>query len=404
MKLHIRLGLFVSFLILIISTSIGIFSINSSYRNQLAILDKNISDVINKVSKSQENPLSLSTYLADESSLNFSLAYITPDLDFISLYEGEYQINNLARNDILNNSTKEAITVDQVRYRTYEFSKGDYLLFYFPLFDTNQARDTNIIYLVIFTILITSAAILISFWMFKKDSELNSVANSLKKNQERMKEFIGDASHELKTPLTIIKGYFELLEKSKYDSNKIQTYNSRIQSEIVRMQEIINNLLLIAELDDPLTQEPTVANISELLEKYVVDLKNLHPDRQVKIKIDKNIFVQTSEYYLDQLLSNLFSNLVRYTPANSIVEIELERKSKKVILILEDAGTGLPDYFYSSGIQAFNRFDKSRSRESGGSGLGMTIIHKIVANHKGSIKLDKSKYGGLKTIIELPEV
>lgn len=225
------------------------FSINSSYRNQIQILDKNITNIIKKISTSKENPLSLSTYLADESSLKFSVSYITPELNFISLYEGEYENSEISSTDVLKIQLK-ASTFEQVRYRAFEFSPGEYLLFYFPLFEINKVREANILYLFLFTALITATSILISFWVFKKDSEINSVANSLKINQEHMREFIGDASHELKTPLTIIKGYFELLERNIDDSNKAKSYNSRIRSEIIRMQNIINDLLLIAELDE----------------------------------------------------------------------------------------------------------------------------------------------------------
>ena len=147
MKLHLRLSLYVSLLILLCSTSIGFFSINSSYRNQIQILDKNITNIIKKISTSKENPLSLSTYLADESSLKFSVSYITPELNFISLYEGEYENSEISSTDVLKNSIEKASTFEQVRYRAFEFSPGEYLLFYFPLFEINKVREANILYL-----------------------------------------------------------------------------------------------------------------------------------------------------------------------------------------------------------------------------------------------------------------
>ena len=403
MKLHLRLSLYVSLLILLCSTSIGFFSINSSYRNQIQILDKNITNIIKKISTSKENPLSLSTYLADESSLKFSVSYITPELNFISLYEGEYENSEISSTDVLKNSIEKASTFEQVRYRAFEFSPGEYLLFYFPLFEINKVREANILYLFLFTALITATSILISFWVFKKDSEINSVANSLKINQEHMREFIGDASHELKTPLTIIKGYFELLERNIDDSNKAKSYNSRIRSEIIRMQNIINDLLLIAELDEFKTTSESVTPISSLIEEQILDLQNLQSDRELTVRVDQSLNVQVPEFYVNQLLSNLFSNVIRYTPPDSKVEIFLGHNFDRVRLEIEDSGPGLPEMYYSDGIQAFKRFDKSRSRESGGSGLGMTIVHKIVDSYGGSVKLDKSKYGGLKVVIELPK-
>ena len=96
---------------------------------------------------------------------------------------------------------------------------------------------------------------------------------------------------------------------------------------------------------------------------------------------------------------NIFSNLKRHTPANSEVYIQLINNPDGVTFNIEDNGPGLPEEFYRQGIQAFQRFDKSRSRETGGSGLGMTIISKSVEKIGGKISLSKSKFGGLRITI-----
>jgi signal transduction histidine kinase len=131
------------------------------------------------------------------------------------------------------------------------------------------------------------------------------------------------------------------------------------------------------------------------------DLGNLQPSRVLKNNIAPEIYVRIKEFYLDQLFSNIFSNIIRYTPENSKVEVNLTHSSNQVQITIDDSGPGLPNEYYSDGIQAFSRFDKSRSRESGGSGLGMTIIHKIVNKNDGSVKLSLSKFGGLRMTITL---
>ena len=106
--------------------------------------------------------------------------------------------------------------------------------------------------------------------------------------------------------------------------------------------------------------------------------------------------IESNKKYLDQIFANIFSNLKRHTPSDSAVEITLKSDSGRIIFIIEDSGPGLPNEFYQDGIQAFQRFDKSRSRQTGGSGLGMTIIRNSIAKVGGKIDLSPSKSGGLK--------
>jgi signal transduction histidine kinase len=124
--------------------------------------------------------------------------------------------------------------------------------------------------------------------------------------------------------------------------------------------------------------------------------------RPIETRIEPGILVNISHNYAQQMLANVFSNLRRHTPEDSQVLIVLATAGNKAILTISDAGPGLPENVYKSGIQYFQRFDRSRSRESGGSGLGMTIMKRIIENSGGSIELGKSEFNGLKLEINLP--
>ena len=402
MKLQTRLSLLVSVIILITSISIGYFALSTSYRGQLKILDSTVSEVVKELSNSSDDPLSLSTYLADQSNQKFSVDYTFKDLDLIPLYESNIQLTNKPSEDQLNGALEQPISINDVRLRTFQISQDEYLLLYFSLSDLIKSRNNNINLLSLFTIIVILAAVILTTIVFRKDNQLNALVNSLEQNQIRMQEFIGDASHELRTPLTVIKGYFELLNNGEGDTGKKQGYIKRINSEILRMQEIINDLLFILEIDESVSSKNQISPISKLVQEQIFDLKNLQPLRRIESKLQPDLVVSMSKFHLEQLLANIFSNIKRHTPENSQVEVSLSKSGNQVVLVIEDAGSGLPSSFYQEGIQAFKRFDKSRSRQSGGSGLGMTIMDRLVRKNNGEIRLSASKFTGLKIQIILP--
>jgi two-component system OmpR family sensor kinase len=168
------------------------------------------------------------------------------------------------------------------------------------------------------------------------------------------------------------------------------------------MQSLINDLLLIAELEDQAPVAPEIINFSRDVSHLSNDLKTLQPMRPIEINIEPGILINISHNYAQQMLANIFSNLRRHTPEDSQVLISLVSSGNKAVMTISDAGSGLPEEVYKSGIQYFQRFDRSRSRESGGSGLGMTIMKRIIENAHGSIELKKSEFGGLKIVINLP--
>lgn len=383
-------------LILLTATAIGCFAIATSYSSQLNSSDQIIEGVIEELSTSNDNPLSLSTYLADISNLKFSVAYITEEYDLIPLHDGDSEISNSPKRAVVESALNKALNLDQSRIRAYQFSAGEYLLLYYSIEEINQTRSKNIELLIIFTALIVFISTLITLIIFRNDNELNLLVNLLRRNQQRIHEFIGDASHELRTPLTVIRGYFELLKKNKSDSNQNEVYQNRIESEIFRMQSIIDDLLFITELDDLNESDTSDSSISSQVQSMVDDLRFLQPKRKIISSIEPNLTMIIANSHLTQLLANISSNISRHTPQDSLVNIELFRFDGGIKLIIEDSGPGLPDYFYKNGIQAFQRFDKSRSRESGGSGLGMTIMEKIVKKYDGNISLTPSSYNGLK--------
>ena len=406
MKLQTRLTALVSAIIITISAAIGLFAISITESSEVSRIDSILSSAVNQLVDTQDDPLSLALLLADQSDLKFTVSYISAVRDVTSLNQSSGDLQGVPNDQDLLASLSGGVTLDtegENRIRTIELPDDEFLVLSVSLADIKTAKSQNIRYLFLFTLAMVLLGTAISNYLFRRDNQLNEVVNSLQKNQENMREFLGDASHELRTPLAVIKGYVEILTKNQTaDGAKTAEYYERVGHEIERMQSLINDLLLIAELEDQGPIAPEIINFSREVAHLSNDLKTLQPMRPMETKIEPGILVNISHNYAQQMLANIFANLRRHTPEDSQVLIILATAGNKAVLTISDAGPGLPEEVYKSGIQYFQRFDRSRSRESGGSGLGMTIMKRIIENAEGTITLRKSEFSGLEIEISLP--
>ena len=406
MRLQTRLTALVSAIIILISAAIGLFAISITENNEVGRVDSILNSAVNQLVITQDDPLSLALLLADQSDLKFTVSYISAAREITALNQSSGDLPGVPVDQDLSAALSEGITLKTDglnRIRAVELPDDEFLVLSVSLAEISAAKSQNVRYLFIFTLVMVLFGTAVSNYLFRRDNELNEVVNSLQKNQENMREFLGDASHELRTPLTVIKGYVELLGKNKAaEPARTAEYYERIAHEIERMQSLINDLLLIAELEDQAPIEPEIINFSREVAHLSNDLKTLQPSRPIETKIEPGILVNISHNYAQQMLANIFANLRRHTPEDSQVLIDLATAGNKAVLTISDAGSGLPEEVYKSGIQYFQRFDRSRSRESGGSGLGMTIMKRIIENANGSIELRQSQFGGLEIKITLP--
>jgi signal transduction histidine kinase len=210
---------------------------------------------------------------------------------------------------------------------------------------------------------------------------------------EVMQQFVGDASHELRTPLTVIKGYNELLTNPSINDEQRARAVERVRREIDRMDLLVADLLLSAEVREAPQHLNTRVELSALVESRVDEFRNDHPERDVSSELASGLAVRGREDLLERLLVNSFSNIVRHTQSDAAVRVTLRRDGSRAVLVVEDAGGGLPEYGVRP--QRFRRFDQSRSRETGGSGLGMSIMADIADGLGGSMATSASSLGGL---------
>lgn len=218
---------------------------------------------------------------------------------------------------------------------------------------------------------------------------------------QRMQAFLGDASHELRTPLTVIKGYLELLERDVTPEQRERAL-LRMRSEAARMQVLVNDLLLLAEIGGPAPERVEPVDLSALVLSLLDDLVVLQPERPVEADVLPDVEVLAVPEHLHRAVGNAFANVRRHTAADASVRVLLRWLDAGALLVIEDGGPGLSEDMYERGIAHFQRFDRSRSRATGGSGLGMSIIAAVMEELEGSVTLRRSELGGLRLEFRFP--
>ena len=222
-------------------------------------------------------------------------------------------------------------------------------------------------------------------------------------SERKMREFLGDASHELRTPLTVVRGYVDILFSGRpLSEEQRERAIRRLVSESKRMDVIISDLLLLAELGEVHVAVDDQVDLSRIVADHFTDLKMQEPDRNITIKVEPVLMVMGSAAHLERLVTNIKSNILRHTEPDVEVDVSLEKREGNIVLEVNDAGPGLPPSMYERSTAEFQRFDHARSLDGGGFGLGLSIIASIVHHHGGTLELSPSSLGGLQTRVVLP--
>ena len=208
-------------------------------------------------------------------------------------------------------------------------------------------------------------------------------------SEQRLRQFIADASHELRTPLATIRGYAELARHTELeDPDSLRDTLGKVESEAGRMSTLVDDLFLLARLDSgrPLTSHEV--DISRLLLEAVNDARIVAPDHRWQLQIpEEAITVTGDEQRLHQVITNLLSNAHRHTPPRTLVTVTLHAGNPTKIEV-HDNGPGIPADLQQTIFERFTRGDSARTRESGGAGLGMSLVAAIMHAHGGSAEVN----------------
>ncbi|MCI0776389.1 MAG: HAMP domain-containing histidine kinase [Chloroflexi bacterium] len=223
--------------------------------------------------------------------------------------------------------------------------------------------------------------------------------------KERLTDFIADASHELRTPIAAVLGYSELYRNGALLEKKdIDNAMRRIGTETSRMERLVADLLLLARLDQPQAMVPVPVNLAAVVRDAVTDSQAIDPDHPITVIGSDSVRVIGDEQRLTQVVANLLANARVHTPKGTQVTVTLREEDSRVILDVVDDGPGLPEKDADKLFERFYRIDSSRSRSSGGAGLGLAIVAAIVAAHDGTIEAANQEGHGARVTLTLPAV
>ncbi len=222
--------------------------------------------------------------------------------------------------------------------------------------------------------------------------------------QKTRASFVANASHELKTPLTVVNGYLEMLAD---DESLPASTRERIllaEKHANRMSDIVTDLLTLSRLENHEldTRKMTAIDIPTLLQNLCSDLKKRHQTHQLRLQIDTDFWLSGSENEIKSVCSNLCQNAIQHTPAGTTINITWLKTDGGIELSVSDDGPGITPQHLTHITERFYRVDSDHSRESGGTGLGLSIVKHIVQRHRGQLEIESTPGSGTRFTVRFP--
>lgn len=238
---------------------------------------------------------------------------------------------------------------------------------------------------------------------------INDLAANLSRINKQRVEFYANISHELQTPITYLKGYAKVLRKGLWKTEEEKDrYLTIIEEEANRLSYLVNDLFDLAKMDDgrfklKLEKVALEQLIKQVLQKTAY--RALEKGLSLRLESDSlpGLFVMADPLRMEQVLLNIVENAIRYTEEGEIV-ISVKSGAGQVQIIIKDTGKGIPKEEVAYLFERFYRVEKSRSREYGGTGLGLTIVKQLIELHRGTVSIDSEVGQGTIVTLSLPEV
>ncbi|WP_462185452.1 two-component system histidine kinase PnpS [Listeria monocytogenes] len=222
-------------------------------------------------------------------------------------------------------------------------------------------------------------------------------------------EFVTNVSHELKTPVTALKGFAEtLLDGAMYDEVLLKKFLTIIKEESDRLHRLIMDILALSRIEqNPVAENVELVDVDEVIEQSARTIFEMATEKNIRVTIPEktsaSVMIETDRDKLQQIVINLLSNAINYTPVDGKVEVKLIEQEAEVIIEVTDNGIGIPAKDIDRVFERFYRVDKARSRHSGGTGLGLSIVKHLVENYGGRIEVESQEEVGSTFRVTLPK-
>ncbi|ECJ9750614.1 cell wall metabolism sensor histidine kinase WalK [Listeria monocytogenes] len=223
-------------------------------------------------------------------------------------------------------------------------------------------------------------------------------------------EFVTNVSHELKTPVTALKGFAEtLLDGAMYDEVLLKKFLTIIKEESDRLHRLIMDILALSRIEqNPVAENVELVDVDEVIEQSARTIFEMATEKNIRVTIPEktsaSVMIETDRDKLQQIIINLLSNAINYTPVDGKVEVKLiEQEAEVIIIEVTDNGIGIPAKDIDRVFERFYRVDKARSRHSGGTGLGLSIVKHLVENCGGRIEVESQEEVGSTFRVTLPK-
>ena len=232
----------------------------------------------------------------------------------------------------------------------------------------------------------------------------NNMTQRLEEAVSKQNRFLSDVSHEIKTPVAVIKGYVNMIRRWGYSEPEVFNESvAAIDASVTDITDLINNLLLLDNLQNRrINADFKEVDIAELISKTAQTVRTLRPDRKVSVRLDRKRTAVCDEKLIAQVIRILVDNGLKYSPDGSPLDLEVRIDSKKCVIRVCDSGEGIEEEEIPKVFGRFYRVEKSRSKETGGSGLGLSIAADIMNLHGGVILLSNREPHGLCAEIRFP--
>ncbi len=236
-------------------------------------------------------------------------------------------------------------------------------------------------------------------------SERESTEEALRASERRMRRFVADVSHELRTPMAAISAYAELVDRgASQHPDDLDRALRGIGSETARMRDLVEELLLLARLDEGRPLANDRVDLSELAVEAVGAAQAVAPGWPISLHLDDVVSVIGDRGRIRQVIDNLLANVRTHTPSGTQTTVTVSSSGLSAVVSIRDNGPGMTAEQASRVFERFYRADSSRSRTSGGAGLGLAIVSALVTAHHGNVRVESSPGEGMMVEIRLPAV